>query len=165
MRRLTVLFLCALAAMCASGASAAADVTLARGELEHFALSNELFHIDNLWIRVAENTEFHRWLSEGIGHNVAINLTTSAARAADEKDTRILTGTLIHNTAPRPTSNTVDVTGRLPPGDMDTVHELFLRDETTGTLGAVTFETSDSATVLKFEGYDNARVSIVLKIE
>src|SRR5579862_2447018 len=51
-----------------SAAVPASDVTLAAGKLEHHGFSNELFHIHDLWIRVAEKTEFHRWLSEGIGH-------------------------------------------------------------------------------------------------
>ena len=165
MRRLTVLFLCGLLMTVWTTGASAADVVVATGELEHFALSNELFHINNLWIRVAEGTEFHRWLSQGIGHNVAIVLTTNTTRSTDEKDTRILTGTLIHNTAPNPTSNAVNVTGRLPPGDLETVHVFFLKDEVTDTFGAVTLETTDAVTMLRFQGYDDAIVSIVLKVE
>jgi hypothetical protein len=64
-----------------------------------------------------------------------------------------------------PTPSTTDVVGRLPRGDLRTVHELFLKDEVTGTFGAITFETADFVTVSKFDAYDNRPINIVVKIE
>jgi len=139
------------------------DVTIAAGKLSR--RSSELFRIDELWIRVAEDTEFHRWLSQGIDEQVAIILTTNTARLADESGARILTGRLIHETAPAVTPNTVDQVGQLPSGNLPMVHIVFLRDELTGTLGAVTLQTADAVTASKFEGFDDARVSIVIRIK
>ena len=45
------------------------------------------------------------------------------------------------------------------------VHILFLKDELTGTFGAVTLQTTDRATALKFDGLDDANVSIVIRIK
>ena len=77
----------------------------------------------------------------------------------------ILTGKLVHQTAPNLTPNTVDVVGELPPGDLPMVHIVYLRDEVFGTLGAVTLQTSDGATASRFERFDDASVSIVIAIE
>jgi hypothetical protein len=147
------------------GTAAMADVTIAAGKLERHRSGSELFQIDELWIRVAEDTEFHRWLSQGVDRQVALVLTANTARLADEAGMRILTGKLIHQTAPNPTPNTVDVVGQLPPGNLPMVHIVFLRDELTATIGAVTLQTSDRETASRFEGFDDALVSIVIRIE
>ena len=139
------------------------DVTIAAGKLSR--RSSELFRIDELWIRVAEDTEFHRWLSQGIDEEVAIVITANTARLADEPGARILTGQLIHETAPAVTPNTVDQVGQLPSGNLPMVHIVFLRDDVTGTLGAVTLQTADAVTASKFDGFDDARVSIVIRIK
>ncbi len=110
------LLLVALGAAVLAGAAPLPDVTIAEGKLEHHRVSNELFQIGELWIRVAADTEFHRWLSQGINHHAAIVLTTKTSRLADEEGARILTGTLIHQTAPNPTPVPVDVVGQLPQG-------------------------------------------------
>ena len=41
------------------------------------------FHIDDLWLKVTPDTEFHRWLSQGIDRDVTITLTANADRFAD----------------------------------------------------------------------------------
>ena len=82
----------------------------------------------------------------------------------DGKSVRILSGRLIHGTAPNPTPVTSNVVGNLPEGNSSVVHILFLKDDLTGTLGAVTFETADLDTARKFDAYDGARVNIVIKI-
>jgi hypothetical protein len=161
----TLLVLAALPICVNTRAVERADVTIADGKLIHSRFSSELFRIDELWMRVTKETEFHRWLSQGIDRNVAIVLTTNTARLGDEAGSRILTGRLMHQTAPNPTPNTVDAVGQLPPGNLPMVHIVFLRDDRTGTLGAVTLQTSDRATARKFDGFDDANVSIVIKIK
>jgi hypothetical protein len=141
------------------------DVILAAGKLAHHRVSNELFQVDELWIRVAEDTEFHRWLSQGINREVTVSITTQTAQRTDQAGTRILTGKLVHLTAPNPTPTTVDVVGQLPPGNLPMVHIVFVRDEALGTLGAVTLQTSDGATVSRLQGFDDADVSIVIAIK
>jgi len=74
---------------------------------------------------VPADTEFHRWLSQGIDREVAIILAANVERFADARDVRILTGSLIHGTAPRGTS---------------TIHILFMCDEVTQSVGPITFE-------------------------
>jgi hypothetical protein len=49
------------------------------------------------------------------------------------------------------------------PGESPIVHIIYLVDEQTGTTGAVTFETDDRATALKFEPFDDKIVSIVIE--
>lgn len=146
---------------------AAEDVELvvASGKLDGRFLASALFHIGEFWMRVPPNTEFNRWLSQGIDRKVVIRLMTNPARFNDATNVRILTGMLTHETAPKPTPATTDVVGRLPEGDSGFVHVLFLKDELTETLGAVTFETADVATAMKFETYNGARISIVIQIE
>ena len=145
-------FVVLLAIGCCPGAVGAAqrtEVTVVSGDLVHHALTNDLFHIGDLWMKVKPDTEFHRWLSQGIDRKVTITLTPNADRFADAKDTRILRGSLMHETAPNATP---------------VVHILFLKDELTGSVGAVTFETADSETATKFDSYDDADVSIVIEI-
>ena len=77
----------------------------------------------------------------------------------------ILSGTLMHETAPSPTPAITDVVGRLPAGNLSVVHVLFLEDELTKSIGAVTFETADADTVAKFDVYDDTPINIVIKIE
>jgi hypothetical protein len=141
-----------------------ADVIVVSGTLSGQFLADALFHVGEFWMRVASNTEFHRWLSQGIDRKVVITLITDPTPLEDVKNVRILSGTLIHETAPNPTPLTTNVTGRLPEGNASVVHILFLRDEATGTIGAVTFETADLDTARKFEAYDGTRVNIVIKI-
>jgi hypothetical protein len=141
-----------------------ADVIVVSGTLSGQFLADALFHVGEFWMRVASNTEFHRWLSHGIDHKVVITLITDPTPLEDVTNVRILSGTLVHETAPNPTPLTTSVVGRLPEGNASVVHILFLKDETTGTLGAVTFETADLDTARKFEAYDGTRVNIVIKI-
>jgi hypothetical protein len=148
------------------GADAPADAVVASGRLDGRFLAASLFHIDEFWMQVARGTDFHRWLSQGLGRQVVIRLTADATRVDDEKRMRILTGMLVHETAPRPTSITANVVGRLPDGDSGFVHVFFVTDEIagSGTLSAVTFETADLATVAKFAAYEGGRVNIIIEI-
>jgi hypothetical protein len=116
-----------------------------------------LFHIGEFWMQVPSKTLFNRWLSQGRRRTVIIRLMSDASRYADAQNVRVLTGTLMHQTAPR--------SGRLPAGDSAFVHVLFLKDDRTGTLGAVTFQTSDLAIAAKFDAFDDAPVSIVIEIK
>jgi hypothetical protein len=158
------------AALVAAGATVTfaaepTEVILASGKLDGRFLAGSLFHIDEFWIRVSEGTEFHRWLAEGLKHNVVVLLTTNPDRFGDMKNVRILSGTLKHIVAPKPTPVTTDVVGRLPEGDSGLVHELFLQDELTGSIGAVTFETADRVVASAFDVYDGTHISIVIAID
>lgn len=150
----------------AFAADKAADGVVASGKLDGRFLARSLFHIDEFWMRVASGTEFHRWLSTGLGRPVVIRLAAGTARLGDERSVRILSGKLVHETAPKPTPTDVDVVGRLPEGDSGFVHVYFVTDDLAGstTLGAVTFESADSATVAKFAAFDGLRVNIVIEI-
>ncbi len=123
---------------------------VASGSLVHHRATNSLFHIGDLWMRVSPDTVFHRWLSQGIDHPVAIILTTNPARFADEKNTRILTGTLVDDTAPNATP---------------VIHILFIEDERTHQVSPVTFETTDRLIASRFDAYDEAEVSIVIQLQ
>ena len=141
------------------------DVIVASGKLDGQFLANSLFHIGEFWMRVPSGTVFNRWLSDAVNRKVVIMLATNPAQLEDAKTVQILSGTLVHETAPNPTPANIDVVGRLPTGNLSVVHELFLKDELTGSFGAVTFETADFDTVAKFDAYDNAPITIVIKIE
>jgi hypothetical protein len=143
-----------------------ADTVIASGTLDGRFLAASLFHIDEFWMRVTAGTEFHRWLSQGLGRSVVVRLGGDTKLLGDEKNSRVIGGMLVHETAPKPTSTTTDVVGRLPEGDSGFVHVFFVRDEIagSGTLSAVTFETADLATVSKFAAYEGGRVDIVIEI-
>jgi len=126
------------------------DDIVASGSLAHHRLTNDLFHIGDLWMRVSPDTVFHRWLSQGIDHTVTILLTTNPTRFADAKKTRILTGTLMDDTAPNATP---------------VIHILFIEDERTHRASPITFETTDRLIASKFDDYDDAEVSIVIQLK
>ena len=148
MRALLLVVVCA--GVCAAQTTARrADITVASGKLEHHFLTNDLFHIDKLWIEAASDSLFHRWLSQGINDTVAIILTTDPDQFGDRPNVRIMSGTLVHELAPSTTP---------------IVHVLFLRDEATGTVGSVVFETADPVLAQKFDAYDDQEVSIVIAI-
>ena len=140
------------------------EIVVASGTLDGQLLRRGIFHIGGLWMRVPADTEFSRWLAQGMTRTVVVTIATDATRFADRKDVRTLTGTLMHTIAPNPTPSTIDVFGTLPEGDLPTVHVMFLRDELTNTLGPVTFQTSDFATMMKFDAYDNRPVSIIIEL-
>lgn len=142
-----------------------AEVVVASGTLGGGSLADALFNIGEFWMRVAPDTEFHRWLSQGINRKVVIMLTTNPARFGDAKNVRILGGTLMHETAPNPTPATIDVIGRLPTGNLSIVHILFLKDELTGSLGPITFQTADFETAAKFDAYDDTYINVVIAIK
>ena len=141
-----------------------ANVIVASGKLDDRFLDDALFHIGEFWMRVAPNTEFRRWLAQGTHRTVVISLMTNPAQFVDARNVRILVGTLMNETASNPTPMTTDVVGRLPEGNSPLVHILFLRDELSGRLSAVTFETSDRDTAAKFAPYDGTNIGIVIAI-
>lgn len=141
-----------------------AEVVIASGTLDGHFLADALFHIGEFWMRVSPDTEFHRWLSQGIHRKVVIMLTANPARFGDATNVRILSGTLMHGTAPNPTPAAIDVIGRLPAGNLSIVHILFLKDGLTGSLGPITFETADFETAMRFGAYDDTHISIVIEI-
>jgi hypothetical protein len=122
---------------------------IASGTLEHHALTDDLFRIDDFWMRVTPDTEFHRWLSQGVDRHVSIRLTTTPGRYGDSREVRILTGTLIHNTA-------FDA--------MIVTHVLYVQDPQTRVLSPITFETVDGSTARKWDGYDNGEISVVIRL-
>ena len=122
---------------------------IASGTLEHHVLTNDLFRIDDFWMRVTPDTEFHRWLSQGVDRRVSITLTTAPERYGDSPNVRILTGTLIHNTA-------FDA--------MIVTHILYVQDPETRALSPITFETVDASTARKWDEFDNGEVSVVIKV-
>ena len=136
--------------VCVAAAPTRGDVTVASGKLAHHHLSNDLFRIDKLWIQVAPDTQFHRWLSEGIGGKAAIVLTNGPDRFGDRPNVRILSGRLMHGTAP----NTSPI-----------VHTMFLVDALTGSVGAVTLQTYDRVTAQRFDAFDDTDISIVIEIK
>ena len=127
-----------------------AEDIVASDALVHHRLTNDLFHVGDLWIRVPPDTVFHRWLSQGIDRPVAVILTTNPTRFADAKNTRVLTGTLMDDTAPNATP---------------VIHILFIEDMQTHQASPITFETTDRVIASKFDDYDDAEVSIVIQLQ
>ena len=138
-----------LGSVCAAQAPAGRDVTVAAGTLKHHFFTNDLFRINTLWMQVTPDTLFHRWLSQGINGRVVVMLTRSPETFGDRPNRRILTGRLMHETAPRTSP---------------IVHMMFLSDERTGATSAVTFETDDRALAEKFDAFDGTEISIVIEI-
>lgn len=86
-------------------------VVVASGKLEGRFRAGALFHIDEFWMHVNDGTEFNRWLSQGLDHEVVVRLAAGAATSGDEPNARVLSGTLSHQMAPKPTSIDSDVVG------------------------------------------------------
>ncbi len=128
-----------------------AAIRVVSGRLVHYRLSDELFHIDDLWLRVAPGTEFHRWLSAARNKRVTILLATGTDRFAEASSGRILIGELVHGTAPQ------DGAGL--------VHVLVLRDHTSNTLGPITFQTDDLGIARKFDVHAGEMVSILVSVQ
>lgn len=142
-----------------------AEVVVASGTMDGRFLADALFHIGEFWMHVRPDTEFHRWMSQGLDRTVVIMVTNDTRRFADVRNVRILSGTLIRNMADAITPAVENVVGRLPEGDMAFVHELFLRDELSGILGPVTFETCDRVTASKFEAYVGKHIDMIIQIK
>jgi|SRR5665213_3540759 len=139
-----------LVCVCAPVTGQPVEHIVASGSLVHHRLTNELFHIGGLWMRVSPDTVFYRWLSQEIDHRATIILTTNPARFADAKRTRVLTGTLMDDTAPEATP---------------VIHILFIEDEQTHQTSPVTFETTDRLIAGTFDDYDDAEVSVVIQLQ
>jgi hypothetical protein len=131
----------------APGVLGSSDIVVANDDLAHHALTNELFHIDSLWIQTQPGSEFYRWLLGESGKPMALVLTSNPGHFGDRRHARILTGTLVHSTGPSE-----------PP----IVHVLVLVDPKLGVVSPITLETDDPAVAAKFDEFDNAEVSIVL---
>ena len=144
-RALLVVLLCG--SVNAAQAPARKDVTVASGRLAHHYFTNDLFRIDKLWMQVEPDTLFFRWLSQGTNRKVEIILTERPGRFGDRPNVRIQSGRLQHATAPR---------------SSPVVHSMFLFDERLAAVGAVTFETDDRGTAMKFVAFDNAAVSSII---
>ena len=125
------------------------DVVVVSGKLAHYRLTNDLFHIGSLWMRVEPNTLFHRWLSDAGGRQVSVLITSDPDRFGDAPNARILTGELHHGTAPQRGSTVL--------------HTLVLRDSLTNTLGPIAFETDNPMTARKFDAFDGRVISIVIE--
>jgi hypothetical protein len=134
----------------ASARASRTSVAVVRGKLVHHRFTNALFHIDDLWMQVAAGTAFHRWLLQGVGRVAAIAVTADPDDLEDQPNVRILTGRLNHQTAPN-----------LDP----VVHILFLRDDDTGSLGAVTFETEHRIIADAFDACGDVKIGVVIRIE
>ena len=76
-------------------------------------------------------------------------MTTEPERYGDAKDVRILTGTLIHNTA-------IDA--------MVVTHILYIQDPETRALSPITFETVDSSAARKWDVFDSGEVGVVIQM-
>jgi hypothetical protein len=137
------------AASPAPQASFGGDVIVVSGELVHHRATNELFHIDELWMQVTPDTVFHRWLSQGIDREVSIILTRNPERYGDFSNVRILSGRLMHITVPSVSP---------------VMHVLYVEDQETGALSPVTFQTDDPDTARKFDEFEDRDVSLVIEI-
>ena len=125
------------------------DVVVVSGELEHHRATNSLFHIDELWMQVTPDTQFHRWLSQGIDKDVAIILTRNPDRYGDRENVRILSGRLMHITVPSASP---------------VMHVLYIEDQETGAMSPITFQTDDPALARKFDPFDDRDASIIIEI-
>lgn len=133
----------------AASVSAQTETTVVLGSLAHHRFSNDLFHIEGLWMLVQPDSVFHRWLMRGANRTAAVALTSDPDRFADQPNVKVLTGRLIHQTAPSASP---------------VLHMFFLRDEWSGTLGPVTFETKDPVIAWMFDQWADSTVSIVIEI-
>lgn len=126
------------------------EIVIASGTLVHHALTDDLFYIGTLWIRVTPGTESHRWLSTGIGHRATLTLAVDPSRFADKRNTRILPGMLRHSEAP---------------SAWPLVHVPFFTDDETGAISSLTVETSDETVARLFGRRDNFASSLVVQIK
>jgi hypothetical protein len=126
------------------------EVRMADGRLVRDVMTKVSFHVGALWMQVAPDTVFHKWLASGAGKRATIVLTTDTSRMTDAKNARLLTGTLVHCTAP----------GKTP-----VIHTFMVKDHVLGVLGQVTFQTTDNALAAKFAAHDGANFSLVLSIK
>ena len=152
MRALLICLLVTGASAFAPSVAQNVDVTVVSGQLERLRFAAELFHIEDLWMQVAADTQFHRWLSQGVDRQIVVTLTADPDTFGDrDRDAaRILRGTLMHGTAP---------------STSPIVHTIFLQDELTGSLGAVTFQTDDPVIARKFDSFDDGEVGIIIEIK
>ena len=125
------------------------DAVIVAGPLVHHRLANALFQIGELWMRAEPGTVFHRWMLSGAGRHATISVTTQPDRYADVPHVRIITGRLIHQTAPSASP---------------VIHSLFVQGQETGRLGALTFQTTDKVIADAFDAWTDAEVSIVIRI-
>jgi hypothetical protein len=127
----------------------ARDVPVACGRLAQDRSHVNLFHVGELWLHAPTGSIMNRWLLQAADAQVAVTLTSRPDTYGDSPDVKILTGTLQHNTAPR---------------GLATIHIVFMRDEVTGTIGPVTFETTTFGVASRFDRYTGKNVSIVIRV-
>lgn len=127
----------------------ARDVPVACGRLAQDRSPDNLFHVGELWLHAPRGSVMDRWLSQAANGQVAVTLTSHPDVYGDQSNVKILTGTLQHNTAPY---------------GLATIHIVFMRDEVTGTLGPITFETTAFGVASQFDRYTGKDVSIVVRV-
>jgi len=130
------------------------DVTVTSGKLARPMFARGLFRIGSLWFQVAPDAPFHDWLLNARGRQAAVTLTTNAERYVDAKNTRILSGTPVHETVPSVSP---------------VVHVLLLQETLIGKT-AVTFQTTDALVASRLETCTassgaKSRVSVVIHVE
>jgi hypothetical protein len=76
------------------------EVRIADGPLVHHRITANVFHMGALWMQVAPDTVFHKWLSGGAGKRATLALIADTPAPMDSRNTRVLTGALVHCTAP-----------------------------------------------------------------
>src|SRR5689334_11244738 len=125
------------------------DVPVVCGRLTQDRSHDNLFRVGELWLHARRGSVMDRWLSQAANRRVVVTLTSHPDAYGDRANVKILTGTLQHNTAPR---------------GMTTIHIVFMRDEMTGTLGPITFETTAFNVASRFDRYTGKDVSIVVRV-
>jgi len=131
-----------------------ADVMVISGKLARPMFARGLFRIGSLWLQVPPDAPFRDWLLSARGRQAAVTLTTNAERYTDAKNTRILSGTPVHETVPSATP---------------VVHVMVLHEAAVGYVAAM-FETTDAAVASRLETCTAApgtrsRISVVIRVE
>jgi len=130
------------------------DVTVVSGKLARPVFARGLFRIGSLWFQVASDAAFQDWLVHARGRQAAVTLTTNAERYVEAKNTKILSGTPVHETVPSVSP---------------VVHVMLLQEPHIGNI-AVTFQTTDALVASRLEtcmanSRTGSRVSVVIQVE
>jgi len=130
------------------------DVTVISGKLARPMFARGLFRIGSLWLQVPPDAPFRDWLLDARGRQAAVTLTTNAERYIDAKNTRILSGTPVHETVPSVSP---------------VVHVLLLQAADAGNV-AVAFETTDRLVASRLEtcaanSGTRSHISVVIHVE
>jgi hypothetical protein len=130
------------------------DVTVISGKLARPKFARGLFRIGSLWLQVPADAPFRDWLLSARGRQAAVTLTTNAERYTDAKNTRILSGTPVHETVPSATP---------------VVHVMLLHGAAVGNVAAM-FQTTDALVASRLEtcaanAGTRSRISVVIHVE